>query len=265
MESLSLSILRLLEEEAMKEKTIKIIAQVPVVVATYLLNDKRYTVREIEKRQKISIIIVPDPNMETPRYEVQRVRQDDKNEFINNKPSYNLITPPPEPELSQYRAPTQPEIHEEPAVKGVIHTNPPMPFKTAGQQISLIRRFWNRLFRKDSDGKTQVASTGLSNQSHLGRPASNRSINQRRFRHPPRIRNPIPAMELNNNSTEAEIARKADNNRNSTYVRRGRRRKRPEMANLETTSVTTAVEMTNLNNGNDVAELKENRLKEEIH
>jgi len=265
-ESLSLSILRLLEEEAMKEKTIKIIAQVPVVVATYLLNDKRYTIREIEKRQKISIIIVPDPNMETPRYEVQRVRQDDKNEFINNKASYNLITPPPEPVLDQYKAPTQPEIHEEPAVKGVIHTNPPMPhFKLAGQQISLIRRFWNRLFRKDSDEKTQVPSTELSNPSRLGRPASNRSINQRRFRHTPRTRNPMPAVELSNNSTEAEIARKTDNGRNSTYVRRGRRRKRPEMGNLETTSVTTAVEMTNSNNGNEVAELKENRLKEEIH
>jgi ribonuclease E len=262
-ESLSLSILRLLEEEAMKEKTVKIIAQVPVVVATYLLNDKRYTIREIEKRQKISIIIVPDPNMETPRYEVQRVRQDDRNDFINHKASYNLMTPPPEPVLDHYKTPTQPEIHEEPAVKGVIHTTPPVPhFKSAGQQISLIRRFWNRLFRKNREEKTPLAATILSNPSRLEKSATNRSI--RRFRHTAKTRTQSPAVELSNNSTEAEIGKKADNGRAPTYVRRGRRRKRPEMTNLEVSSVTKIVEATS-RDSNATVELKETHLKEEIH
>jgi ribonuclease E len=264
-ESLSLSILRLLEEEAMKEKTVKIIAQVPVVVATYLLNDKRYNIREIEKRQKISIIIVPDPHMETPHYEVQRVRQDDRNDFINHKASYNLITPPPEPALEHYKTPTQPEIHEEPAVKGVIHTTPPVvvPNFSAGQQISLIRRFWNRLFRKNREEKTPLAATTiLPNQSRLGKSTTNRSL--RRFRHTPKTHTQTSTVELGNHSTEAEVVKKGDNGRTPTYVRRGRRRKRPEMTNLEVSSVAKIVEATNRDN-NATVELKENHLKEEIH
>ena len=264
-ESLSLSILRLLEEEAMKEKTIKIIAQVPVVVATYLLNDKRYNIREIEKRQKISIIIIPDPHMETPHYEVQRVRQDDRNDFINHKASYNLITPPPEPALEHYKTPTQPEIHEEPAVKGVIHTTPPVvvPNFSAGQQISLIRRFWNRLFRKNRAEKTPLAATTiLPNQSRLGKSTTNRSL--RRFRHPAKSHSQTSTVELGNHSTEAEVVKKGDNGRTPTYVRRGRRRKRPEMTNLEVSSVAKIVEATNRDN-NATVELKENHLKEEIH
>jgi hypothetical protein len=200
--------------------------------------------------------------METPRYEVQRVRQDDKNEFINNKASYDLIMPPPELVLDQYKAPTQPEIHEEPAVKGVTHTTPPVPhFKSAGQQISLIRRFWNRLFRKDLEEPTQISATILSNSSHFEK-TTNRSL--RRFRHPARTRNQSSAIELSNNSSEAEIAKKADNGRTSTYVRRGRRRKRPEMTNLETSSVAKMVEVTS-RDSNESVELKENHFKEEIH
>jgi ribonuclease E len=263
-ESLSLAILRLLEEEAMKDKTVKIIAKVPVVVATYLLNDKRYNIREIEKRQKISIIVVPDPNMETPHYDVQRVRQDDRHEYLNPKASYHLITPPPEPVLDHYKTPTPPELHEEPAVKGVIHTTPPVPhFKSAGQQISLIRRFWNRLFRKNREEKTPLATTTiLSNSSRLEKSATNRPI--KRFRHTNKTRNPSPTMELSNNSPEAEIAKKADNGRSPTYARRGRRRKRSEMANLEVPTVAKIVEVTS-RESNATVELKENHLKEEIH
>lgn len=261
-ESLSLSILRLLEEEAMKEKTVKIIAQVPVVVATYLLNDKRYTVQEIEKRQRISIIIVPDSHMETPRYEVQRVRQDDKNESLNNKASYDLIMPPPELVIDKYRALSQPELHEEPAVKGVTHTTPPLPhFNPTEQPISPIKRFWNRLFRKNLEETTQLPATILSNPSHSEKP-TNKSF--RRFRHPARTRNPSSAIELSNNSSEVELARKADNSRISTYVRRGRRRKRPEMTNLETSSVAKMVEVAG-RDSNETIELKENHLKEELH
>jgi ribonuclease E len=76
-ESLALSILRLMEEEAIKENTQHVQAQVPVPVATYLLNEKRRSVFHIEKHHSVHILIIPNPHMDTPQYEVLRVRTDE--------------------------------------------------------------------------------------------------------------------------------------------------------------------------------------------
>ncbi|NQZ88118.1 MAG: ribonuclease E [Colwellia sp.] len=76
-ESLALSILRLMEEEAIKENTQHVQAQVPVPVATYLLNEKRRSVFHIETHHNVNILIIPNPHMDTPQYEVLRVRTDE--------------------------------------------------------------------------------------------------------------------------------------------------------------------------------------------
>lgn len=76
-ESLALSILRLMEEEAIKEQTQHVQAQVPVPVATYLLNEKRRSVMHIEKQHGVRVLIIPNPHMDTPQYEVLRVKQDE--------------------------------------------------------------------------------------------------------------------------------------------------------------------------------------------
>jgi ribonuclease E len=76
-ESLALSILRLMEEEAIKEHTQQVQAQVPVPVATYLLNEKRRSVFHIEKHHNVKVLIIPNPNMSTPQYEVVRMRADE--------------------------------------------------------------------------------------------------------------------------------------------------------------------------------------------
>ncbi|MEQ1438625.1 Rne/Rng family ribonuclease [Fontimonas sp. SYSU GA230001] len=89
-ESLSLSILRLIEEEAMKERTGRIIAQVPVDVGTFLLNEKRLAVREIEARCRVHIALVPNPTMHTPNYEIRRVRADHLQQDNNSAISYQL-------------------------------------------------------------------------------------------------------------------------------------------------------------------------------
>ena len=76
-ESLALSILRLMEEEAIKENTQHVQAQVPVPVATYLLNEKRRSVMHIEKHHGVRVLIIPNPHMDTPQYEVLRVKSDE--------------------------------------------------------------------------------------------------------------------------------------------------------------------------------------------
>ncbi|PIE23805.1 MAG: ribonuclease E [Neptuniibacter caesariensis] len=88
-ESLALSILRLIEEESGKDRTAQIRAILPVTVATYLLNEKRFAVHDIELRQGVRVVIVPNPNMETPHYEVVRLR-DDHTIATTNDASYTM-------------------------------------------------------------------------------------------------------------------------------------------------------------------------------
>ncbi len=90
-ESLSLSILRLIEEEAMKENTGQVLVQTPPEVANYLLNEKRRPLSEIEQRHDASVVIVADPNLETPHYEVRRIRESELPEHA--RPSYERVTP----------------------------------------------------------------------------------------------------------------------------------------------------------------------------
>ncbi|MGF1725521.1 ribonuclease E [Photobacterium nomapromontoriensis] len=85
-ESLSLSILRLIEEEALKDNTSQVLAIVPVAIASYLLNEKRRSVQYIEKSHDVRVIIVPNADMETPHFEVVRVRSGDEHDTL----SYNL-------------------------------------------------------------------------------------------------------------------------------------------------------------------------------
>lgn len=87
--SLSLVVLRIVEEECMKERSSIVRALVPVNVAAYLLNEKRPEVAEVERRTGTHVVIVPSVNLETPHYEIQRIRDDSVEEAA--APSYSLV------------------------------------------------------------------------------------------------------------------------------------------------------------------------------
>ncbi|MGB0211744.1 Rne/Rng family ribonuclease, partial [Algiphilus sp.] len=89
-ESLALSLLRLIEEECMKEKTGRVIAQVPVDVAAFLLNEKRAVVHEIEARNQADVLIVPNSSLLTPRFEITREKADGKQQKTEQAASYRL-------------------------------------------------------------------------------------------------------------------------------------------------------------------------------
>ncbi len=103
--SIALSILRLVEEEAQKENSAEIHAITPVPVATFLLNEKRAEIQAIEKRNKLRVIILPNPEMETPHFEVTRIRDQDEGaageysyrlaEAVVNEENSELIRPEP--------------------------------------------------------------------------------------------------------------------------------------------------------------------------
>jgi len=90
-ESLSLSILRLIEEAAMKDRTGLVLAHVPVDVGTFLLNEKRESLTDIEDRHDVDISILPNPQLLTPHFEVRRIRDDGKDDDVGSKVSYQLI------------------------------------------------------------------------------------------------------------------------------------------------------------------------------
>ncbi|WP_405424585.1 ribonuclease E [Pantoea stewartii] len=129
-ESLSLSILRLIEEEALKDNTKEVHAIVPVPVASYLLNEKREAVNAIEKRQGgVRAVIVPDDRMETPHYSVLRVRKGEETQTL----SYHLpklheaeMAMPSEEEHAERRRPEQPAL-----AAFVMPDAPPAPTEAA--------------------------------------------------------------------------------------------------------------------------------------
>ena len=100
-ESLALAILRIIGEEARKERTAKVIAQLPVEVATYLLNEKRDWVQSLESRNEMQVVLVANPALETPHYDVRRVRDDQTDLPENAGSSYELTDADVEPESPQ--------------------------------------------------------------------------------------------------------------------------------------------------------------------
>ncbi len=186
-ESLSLSILRVLEEEAMKENTAQVVAQVPVDVASFLLNEKRDVLSDIEKRQQIKVMLIPNMNLETPHYEVQRLREDDLPED-DQRHSYEMVK---KLDTSANASATGKEAHkpaEIPAVKSVAPATPRPPSSTTEtEQPGLVVKLWKALFAAGEDkekveqaAQKPAARKTESTQRRQRKPQQNRSRNSGR-------------------------------------------------------------------------------------
>ena len=134
-ESLALSILRLIEEESGKDRTSQIRAILPVTVATYLLNEKRHAVHDIELRQNIRVVIVPNPNMETPHYEVVRLR-DDHTVATTNDASYTMQPEPADAAPIEASATTQTVVPREKAAVRSVAPSTPAPDAASANSTS---------------------------------------------------------------------------------------------------------------------------------
>ncbi|GAA5787362.1 Rne/Rng family ribonuclease [Chitiniphilus shinanonensis] len=123
-ESSALHILRIMQEEAMKENTGAVHAQVPVDVATFLLNEKRAEIHTIEARLKVAVVLIPNIHLETPNYTVTRLRHDDLNQIEEVLPSYKMMEVPPEEGYQPGRAKEEQAKRPEAAVKGITPAQP---------------------------------------------------------------------------------------------------------------------------------------------
>ena len=117
-ESSALHILRILGEEAMKENTGAVHVQLPVDVATFLLNEKRIDIHTIESRLKVNVVLIPNIHMETPHYTMTRLRHDELNLRDAAEPSYKMATLP-EAESGDQAEQAPPPVRQEAAVKSI--------------------------------------------------------------------------------------------------------------------------------------------------
>lgn len=146
-ESLSLSLVRIIEEEALKENTAKVQVQLPFEVATYLINEKRQTLISIEKRHRVDIVIIPNPHIETPHYLIDRIREDEAKE--QQLKSYEI---PKTPEL-EIKAISELQASEQPAVKGLVGVGSDTEAQESSSQPGLVKRLWQTLFGSASAEK----------------------------------------------------------------------------------------------------------------
>lgn len=167
-ESIALSILRVIEEEAMKENTARVVAQVPVDVATFLLNEKRDSLTDVERRQKVAILLVPNTALETPHYDVERIREDEI-ATATKQHSYELATHKPEEAVEGLTSVAMTEkIVEEPVVKSVTPAAPrPAPVAPKVEKPGIFVVIWRALF-----GTGTPPQTKRKTQTSRQRPAS---------------------------------------------------------------------------------------------
>lgn len=148
-ESLATSIVRIIEEETIKDNSVQIQVQVPIDLATYLLNEKREVLAEVEKRQDVQILILPNHHLETPKYKIKKLRRGDVG-FRSMETSYKMIeimdTEMPEKQVAYEKT------HEEPAIKTTVfsETVAPTPNAPKPNLLQRISQFCHNLFSKKS-------------------------------------------------------------------------------------------------------------------
>ena len=120
-ESSALQILRIIQEESMKDNTAAVHVQVPVEVVSFLLNEKRTEITKIELKQRLTVLLVPNKHLETPNYKLERLRHDDPR-LENLQASYTMIEEPSDEVGITRREKAKPK--QEPVIKGVLPDQP---------------------------------------------------------------------------------------------------------------------------------------------
>ena len=124
-ESSALQILRIIQEESLKDSTASVLCQVPVDVASFLLNEKRSEISKIEMKQRINVLLVPNKTLETPNYRLERLKHDDPR-LDNIEASYKMAEEMEDPTTVTRRS-QEKHNKQEPVIKGVL-PDKPAPF-----------------------------------------------------------------------------------------------------------------------------------------
>jgi ribonuclease E len=191
-ESSALHILRILQEEAMKDNTAAVHAQVPIDVATYLLNEKRNEFHAIETRLKVSVLLIPNVNLETPHYTISRLRHDELNQNEPVAPSYKMASVPvdaTEPASTSQKAEI---VRPQAAVQGITPAQPapsptPVPMSEKAAGPSIFEKIFGWLSRKSEPAPVMPVTRtrepqrrhGHERKEHRGRPEERKGAPRR--------------------------------------------------------------------------------------
>ena len=176
-ESSALHILRILQEEAMKDGTAAVHAQVPIDVATYLLNEKRNEFHSIETRLKVNVLLIPNTSLETPNYTVTRLKHDELNQNDVTLPSYKMADIPAEAAVPS-TAVQKPEAQRpQAAVQGITPAQP-APTVAPREEVkpSIFEKIFGWLTRKQEPAPEPVKARSRE-------PQRNRDSARRDHRH----------------------------------------------------------------------------------
>ncbi len=191
-ESLALSILRLIGEDARKDRTARLIVQVPVDVATYLINEKRDALRELEDKSHAQMVIVPNPHIQTPEFTIRRVRDDEAQLAENSQVSYQI---PAAPAVADAAERDRKPAAEQPAVAALLPKTaapvaaPPPPRQTAAPvgdeppHLGLWQRM-KRWFGPQPEAHAAAAPNGGASAEREPVREPRRSSSERGDRHP---------------------------------------------------------------------------------
>lgn len=153
-ESLALSIIRIIEEDALKEKTKQIQVQVPVEMATYLLNEKRKAITQIEQRHQVNILLIPNIHLESPHYKITRLRADEAGILTEATASYTLAEKPIDEIISTSATSLSTEA---PAVKSIVVNTPTIDVPSKKTKPGLLSRLFASLFRSTKPKNLKAA------------------------------------------------------------------------------------------------------------
>jgi ribonuclease E len=244
-ESLALSVLRLIEEECSKERTSQIRAVLPVSVATFLLNEKRTNIAKIEKRNSVHIILVPNPHMETPHFEVERIR-DDSTVVSQNENSYSIVEAPEQPPYEPRQA--NETVRPQAAVTSIApkapapeHTTTTAATATTSsntvkkKKVSLFTRIMKALFgepqakpkqraqaKSSKSSKTSTSTPAAKNNRTPSKTSGNRAnANKRNVKHQNATRD--DSTESNNNRSTRQSRREQAESKTGTKSSNNRR------------------------------------------
>ncbi len=195
-ESVALSVLRILEEEAMKSGTDKVIAHLPIECATFLLNEKRPAIDQIESHLKVHLIILPSKHLETPAYDIERIKLKEEDGFTEIS-SYAQIKAEDTiiPDFAQHSAPK----HEQAAIKEFL-PDAPAPIQNKKTSTSLINRFWNKLVSTLED-PSEIKTEHKSERNERPQGTRNKNSNRNRNNH---YRNNRDSKKSDNNKSSNE-------------------------------------------------------------
>ncbi len=237
-ESTALHVLRIIQEEAMKDNTGEVHAQVPVDVATFLLNEKRAELFGLEERLDVSVFLIPNIHLENPHYEITRVRTDDVDD--DAEPSYKRVDVPEENESDKpFGGDKAKAARPEPAVKGVKHTQPAPTAPVAEVKPSSWWDNFKAWLGKIFGGSSAAEPQALEKESQAeprreasgNRNNSNRNHGNNRRQHPRRSNkrdgSKVQVQEVGEEGKDAKVADSRTEGKAEGKENRNRRERQP--------------------------------------